>query len=107
MIGHAIEQMLREQADDRVRRARLEASRRPSRIIDGWLDAIELILERDQDTVPEPLFREIGAFLQEQTPTLNRKLRRNRRRDPGQVLDVLFDAQAELNSRRADPGAVD
>jgi hypothetical protein len=100
MIGQASDQMVREQAGDRARRAQLEAWKRPRRILDRWLDAVELLLERDERTVPEPLFREIGAFVQEQTPSLNRKLRRNRRRDAARVLDVLFDAQEELSRLR-------
>ena len=100
MIGRASDQMVKGEAADRVRRARLEAWKRPSRIVDRWLDAVELLLERDERTVPEPLFREIGDFVREQTPSLQRKLRRNRRRDAVRVLDLLFDAQEELNRPR-------
>ena len=100
MIGRASDQMVQGEADDRVRRARQEAWRRPTRIVDRWLDAVELLLERDERTVPEPLFREIGDFVREQTPSLHRKLRRNRRRDAVRVLDLLFDAQEELNRLR-------
>ena len=100
MIGQASDQMVKGQADDRARRAQLEAWKRPRRILDRWLDAVELLLERDERTVPEPLFREIGDFVREQTPSLHRKLRRNRRRDAVRVLDVLFEAQEELNRLR-------
>lgn len=107
MIGQASDQMLREEADDRVRRARLEAWKRPRRILDRWLDAVEMILERDERTVPEPLFREIGDFVREQTPSLHRKLRRNRQRDAVRVLDVLFEAQEELTRLRGGSPAPD
>ena len=100
MFVDAIDQLAKDQADDRARHARREARRRPIRTVDGWLEAVESILQDDRCTVPEPLFREIGAFLRQQTPPLDRKLRRNRRRDAVRVLNVLFDAQEQLQRGR-------
>lgn len=51
------------------------------------------MLEEERETVPEPLIREIAAFLREINPKLHRALLRNRAREASRVLDVLFDAQ--------------
>ena len=98
VLSEAIDQILKEEADERARQERREARRQHVRTLDRWLNAVETMLEEDRRTVPEPLFREIGGFLRQQAPPLHRELQRNRNRDAARVLDVLFDAQEALKT---------
>ena len=76
-----------------MRRQRLEIQRSAIKRLDGWLETVENMLEEERESVPEPLIREIAAFLREVNPKLHRALLRNRTREASRVLDVLFDAQ--------------
>lgn len=96
MIHDAISEIERSRcAADAVRRRQGER-RRMVRRVDVWLDQVESMLEHDRATVPEPLVATIAAFLFEVDPQLHRDLLRNRSRNAVRILDLLFDAQAQL-----------
>lgn len=99
VLSQAVDEILKSKADDLDRRRRRAERRVHRRKVDGWLHAIEDILEVDQRTVPEPLVKEIAIFLRKEAPPLHRELLRNRDRDAARVLDVLFDAQDALRPR--------
>jgi len=75
------------------RHRRLELQKADIKRLDGWLETVENMLEEEREFVPEPLIREIAAYLREINPKLHRALLRNRTREASRVLDVLFDAQ--------------
>jgi len=89
------------------RRRRFELQRQDIRRLDAWLETVENMLESDQETVPEPLIREMAAYLRELNPKLHRALLRNRTREASRVLDVLFDAQELVLPGFIEPGYED
>ncbi|HLQ62242.1 MAG TPA: hypothetical protein VK131_10285 [Candidatus Acidoferrales bacterium] len=102
MLIDAVHEMYQAVRLDEERRRRLLARREDLRRLDAWLDQIESMLEADQQTVPEPLVKEIGTFVRHLEPRLHRNLQRNRSREAARVLDVLFDAQETLLPRLSD-----
>jgi hypothetical protein len=90
-----------EQAAQR-RRKLLLARRRPVLLLDHWLDQVELLVERDDSIVPEPLISEIAGFLEKFNPHLYRRLRRTGRREASRVLDLLFEAEERFLPKVAD-----
>lgn len=85
-------------ADEAARRrhnARLQ-HRRPVQLLDAWLDQVEMLVERKEPVVPEPLLGEIAGFLGKQDPLLCRKLSRNGIHDAVRVLNVLFQAEEQF-----------
>ena len=93
MLSEAVRDIHDAVRREELRRHRLELQKQDIRRLDAWLETVENMLEGDQGSVPEPLVREIAAFLREVNPKLHRALLRNRARDAARVLDVLFDAQ--------------
>ncbi|HEX6489119.1 MAG TPA: hypothetical protein VF137_09675 [Candidatus Dormibacteraeota bacterium] len=93
MLSDAVRDITDAARSEARRRQRLELQRQDIRRLDGWLETVENMLEEERETVPEPLIREIAAFLREINPKLHRALLRNRAREASRVLDVLFDAQ--------------
>ena len=93
MLSEAVRDIHESVRREELRRRRLEMQKEDIRRLDGWLESVENMLEEEQLTVPEPLIREIAAFLREINPKLHRALLRNRAREASRVLDVLFDAQ--------------
>ena len=93
MLSDAVRDITDAARTEAQRRRRLELQREDIRRLDGWLETVETMLEEERETVPEPLVREIAAFLREINPKLHRALLRNRAREASRVLDVLFDAQ--------------
>jgi hypothetical protein len=85
-IGHANEAA-------RDRHDTLLAHRRPMRMLDHWLNQVEMLMERNVRAVPEPLIGEIAGFLGEQDPLLWRRLRAKEKLRASQVLDLLFEAE--------------
>ena len=85
-IGHANEAA-------RDRHDALLAHRRPVRLLDHWLNQVEMLMERNVGAVPEPLIGEIAGFLGEQDPLLYRRLRAKKQLRASQVLDLLFEAE--------------
>ncbi len=102
LLSEAVDEIYRKLAEDAARRQRLRAQRADVRQIDDWLNQVEGMLEEDQRVVPEPLVRQIAAFLRDVDPKLHRALLRNRAREASRVLDVLFDAQEYLLPRFAE-----
>lgn len=96
MLSEAVRDIHDAVRREELRRHRLELQKQDIRRLDAWLETVENMLEGDQGSVPEPLVREIAAFLREVNPKLHRALLRNRARDAARVLDVLFDAQELL-----------
>src|ERR1700694_1403481 len=101
-IGHANEAA-------RDRHDALLAHRRPVRLLDHWLNQVEMLMERNVGAVPEPLIGEIAGFLGEQDPLLYRRLRAKKQLRASQVLDLLFEAEEGVLPRvgRFDEGLVD
>ena len=93
MLSEAVRDITDAARREAQRRHRLELQKSDIKRLDGWLETVENMLEGERETVPEPLIREIAAYLREINPKLHRALLRNRARDAGRVLDVLFDAQ--------------
>ena len=93
MLSAAVRDITDAARQEALRRQRLEIHRSAIKRLDGWLATVEDMLEDDRESVPEPLIREIAAFLREVNPKLHRALLRNRAREASRVLDVLFDAQ--------------
>lgn len=93
MLSDAVRDITDSARYEARRRLRLEAQKADIKRLDGWLETVENMLEEDRETVPEPLIREIAAYLREINPKLHRALLRNRTREASRVLDVLFDAQ--------------
>lgn len=96
MLSDAVAEIWDKRCQDALRQRVQFERRREVRRLDSWLDQVESMLEVDRRTVPEPLVREIAAFLREIDPKLHRALLRNREREASRVLDVLFDAQENL-----------
>jgi hypothetical protein len=84
-----------DEAARRRRNARL-ANRRPVQLLDAWLDQVEMLVERKESIVPEPLLVEIAGFLWKQDPLLCRRLSRNGKQDAVRVLNVLFEAEEQF-----------
>jgi hypothetical protein len=83
--------------DEALRRRLMQRARRhPVSLVDRWLGEVETLVEANQPAVPEPLVKEISGFLQRLDGRLYLRLRRNRQRSSLKVLDVLFDAEAQL-----------
>jgi hypothetical protein len=93
LLSDAVRDITDAARQEALRRQRLEIQRSAIKRLDGWLETVENMLEEERETVPEPLIREIAAFLREVNPKLHRALLRNRTREASRVLDVLFDAQ--------------
>jgi hypothetical protein len=93
LLSEAVRDITDSARHEARRRLRLEAQKADIKRLDGWLETVENMLEEDRETVPEPLIREIAAYLREINPKLHRALLRNRTREASRVLDVLFDAQ--------------
>jgi hypothetical protein len=93
-IGHANEAA-------RDRNDALLAHRLPVRMLDHWLNQIEMLMERNVHAVPARLVGEIAGFLGEQDPILYRRLRARKQVRASQVLDLLFEAEEELLPRVA------
>lgn len=93
MLSDAVRDITDAARQEALRRQRLEIQRSAIKRLDGWLETVENMLEEERESVPEPLIREIAAFLREVNPKLHRALLRNRTREASRVLDVLFDAQ--------------
>jgi hypothetical protein len=104
LLSEAVDEIHRKSREQWEREQRILARRSEMRQLDSWLNTIELMLEEEQRTVPEPLVREIGSFLRDVDPKLHRALLRNRAREASRVLDVLFDAQEYLLPRFAEVG---
>jgi hypothetical protein len=96
VLSEAVEEIRRKSREQFERQQRLLARRADMRRLDTWLNSVEVMLEEEQRTVPEPLVKEIGCFLRDVDPKLHRALLRNRAREASRVLDVLFDAQEYL-----------
>ncbi|GEM_PF-2455831 len=101
MLEDAIISIRRANKKARHRRNALLARRRPVRLLDDWLNQVEMLMERNEPAVPEPLIGEIAGFLGEQDPLLYRRLRRNDRPKVSQVLDLLFKAEEQFLPRVA------
>ena len=93
MLSEAVRDIADSARREAQRRRRLEIQKADIKRLDGWLETVENMLEEERETVPEPLIREIAAYLREINPKLHRALLRNRTREASRVLDVLFDAQ--------------
>lgn len=93
MLSEAVRDITDSARREAQRRRRLEIQKQDIKRLDGWLETVENILEEERETVPEPLIREMAAYLREMNPKLHRALLRNRTREASRVLDVLFDAQ--------------
>lgn len=93
MLSEAVRDITDATRREARRRQRLELQRQDIKRLDSWLETVENMLEEERATVPEPLIREIAAYLREINPKLHRALLRNRTREASRVLDVLFDAQ--------------
>ena len=93
MLSDAVRDITDAARQEALRRRRLELQRQDIKRLDTWLATVENMLEEEREFVPEPLIREIAAFLREVNPKLHRALLRNRAREASRVLDVLFDAQ--------------
>lgn len=104
MLSEAVEEIHRKSREQLERQRRLLEQRADMRRLDTWLNTVELMLEEEQRTVPEPLVKEIGCFLRDVDPKLHRALLRNRAREASRVLDVLFDAQEYLLPHYAEVG---
>lgn len=85
-IGHANEAA-------RDRHDALLAHRRPVRLLDHWLNQVEMLIERNVGAVPAPLIGEIAGFLGQLDPHLYRRLRAKKQIRASQVLDLLFEAE--------------
>jgi hypothetical protein len=85
-------------ADEAARRRRnaVLAHRRPVQLLDAWLDQVEMLVERKESIVPEPLLGEIAGFLWKQDPLLCSRLSRNGKHDAVRVLNVLFEAEEQF-----------
>ncbi len=104
-LSQAVREIQHKADLDAERHRRMLARRREMRRVDGWLEAVETMLEDDRRVVPEPLVREIAGFLRTVDPKLHRSLLRNRAREASRVLDVLFDVQEVLLPRAAEGAA--
>ena len=94
MIRRASDEIRKFEAQERRRRKLHAAERQHIEQVDQWMHTIEELLEADQATVPEDLFRDIAIFIRQRAPTLYRNLRDDvHERNAVQVLDVLFDVQ--------------
>ena len=93
MLSEAVRDITDSARREAQRRRRLELQKADIKRLDGWLETVETMLEEERECVPEPLIREIAAYLREINPKLHRALLRNRTREASRVLDVLFDAQ--------------
>jgi hypothetical protein len=93
MLSEAVAEIRRAEELEAERRQRLRQRKDTIQRLDGWLDAVEDLLEQDRHTVPEALVGEIGDFVQRIDPKLQQSLLRNRTREAAEVLDVLFEAQ--------------
>jgi len=78
------------------RRDALRAHRHPVQLLDAWLNQVEMLVERKEPIVPEPLLGEIAGFLGKLDPLLCRRLSRNGKHDALRVLDVLFEAEEQF-----------
>jgi hypothetical protein len=101
VLRHAVDQILKSQADNAQRQQQRAGRRTHLRQLDAWLLQIEDMLEDDRHIVPEPLAKEIAAFLRKEAPPLYRELLRTRERDAARFIDLLFDAQEYV---RTHPG---
>jgi hypothetical protein len=99
LLSDAIREISVARELDLERRRIVFQRRRALRQVDSWMHHVENLLEDNRRTVPEPLVKEIGAFVRELNPKLHRHMQRNRAREASRVLDVLFDAQEELLPR--------
>jgi hypothetical protein len=96
MLEDAIMSIRRANAEALQRREALLSRRRPIRQLDDWLSDVEMLMERNEPVVPEPLIGEIARFVDRLDPVLYRRLRRNGKREASQVLDLLFEAEEYL-----------
>lgn len=99
MLEDAIISIGRADEAARDRHDAMLAHRRPVRMLDHWVNQVEMLMERNVPAVPEPLIGEIEGFLGEEDPLLCRKLRRKDRLKVSQVLDVLFKAEEQFLPR--------
>lgn len=83
------------------RRDAVLAHRRPVKLLDAWLNQVEMLVERKETIVPEPLFGQIAGFIWKQNPLLHRRLSRKGKLQALRVLDVLFEAEEEFLPGRA------
>lgn len=96
MLADAIVSIRRANEAGLRRRIALRARHHPLALVDRWLGEVETLVEANQAAVPESLITEISEFLQRLDVRLYLRLRRNRQRSSLKVLDVLFDAEAQL-----------
>lgn len=99
MLEDAITSIGRANEVARDRYDALLAYRRPVRLLDHWLNQVEMLMERNVRAVPAPLIGEIAGFLGELDPLLYRRLRAKKQIKASQVLDLLFEAEEELLPR--------
>jgi hypothetical protein len=94
MLVDAIREIQVASADDADRRRRRGAKRELKRRLDAWIESVEDVMEHESQTVPQPLLRDITAFM----GAFDARLHHSVTRDPQplHVLDVLFEAQEQV-----------
>jgi hypothetical protein len=101
MLEDAIRSIRSANAEARRRRAARLLRRRPILLLDHWLSQVEMLIERNDPVVPEPLIGDITRFIGVLDPVLYRRLWRKGNREASRVLDVLFEAEEEFLPRSA------
>ena len=93
MLKDAIISIGRADEVARLRNVAFLAHQRPVRLLDHWVNQVEMLMERHEPAVPEPLMGEIAGFLGELYPLLYRRLWANDKPRASHVLALLFEAE--------------
>lgn len=101
MLSDAIRDIQKASDSEAARRRDSESRRDVKRRIDGLMHQVEDLLEHDQGVTPERLATDIAGFLRPLDARLHESVLRDK--SAVHVLDVLFEAQEELQPAHADP----